>query len=430
MRKVKAVIVGSGVSGLSAAWYLAKKIPKEDALIVEQHSALGGCIQTDVEEGMLIERGPRIFKTAKNRAFLTLIQELDYQKELISSCKKAKGRYIYTENRLQKALSTGGASLFFALAQEWRKKRGATDESIWDFSCRRLGQAVTERIIDPMTLGIYAGDIRKLSILSCFPTLKRWEQEKGSLTKGILCHLFSPKGEKNGSSLFSFQKGVFSFMENLASQIPFPIEYEQGVLTIQKKGDALLVVTEKEVIQAENVILAVPATSAASMLSLLSPTASFLLARICYNLVTSVCVAWEKSVFPCTGIGYLVPSKEKSPILGCLFDSHLFPQQDAHVGSKMTMMLRGSFTKKEDIEKIALEATKKHLKLSIAPSHISYKMDHKQMIPQYFVGHSDLVSSIRSNLPPGIVLTGNYLEGVSVSDCIALSRKEMEQFEK
>ena len=73
-----------------------------------------------------------------------------------------------------------------ALLREWRAPPLEKEETIYDFAVRRFNPNVASLFFDPMTLGIYAGDIRELSMAACFPALKKWELEYGSLAKALL----------------------------------------------------------------------------------------------------------------------------------------------------------------------------------------------------------------------------------------------------
>ena len=67
------LIIGGGISGLSAAYYLAKGgVPRT---ILESRPRLGGVIQTEQVEGCTIEGGPDSFLSAKPAA-LELIRDL------------------------------------------------------------------------------------------------------------------------------------------------------------------------------------------------------------------------------------------------------------------------------------------------------------------------------------------------------------------
>jgi oxygen-dependent protoporphyrinogen oxidase len=39
-------------------------------------------------------------------------------------------------------------------------------------------------------------------------------------------------------------------------------------------------------------------------------------------------------------------------------------------------------------------------------------------LPQYGPGHADLAAAVRAGLPPGVAVTGNFLDGVGVPACL------------
>ena len=59
------------------------------------------------------------------------------------------------------------------------------DETVWEFVLRRFNYDVARLFFDPMVVGIFGGDIRKISVRACFPKLKAWEEKYGSITKGF-----------------------------------------------------------------------------------------------------------------------------------------------------------------------------------------------------------------------------------------------------
>ena len=95
---------------------------------------------------------------------------------------------------------------------EWmRPKKEISDESVWDFVSRRFSSEVAEYFFDPLFKGIFAGDIRKLSIRSCMPLLKEWEERYGSVTKGFFAHFWRKKNKPSKTQIassFSLCKAV------------------------------------------------------------------------------------------------------------------------------------------------------------------------------------------------------------------------------
>lgn len=106
------------------------------------------------------------------------------------------------------------------------------DESIYDFASRRFSPLVAEKLLDPVTSGIFGGDIRNLSVRSCFQMLYDMEQRNGSVVKGMLFGSgqdddrlldgstksdFIRSHERSVS--ISFQSGMSTLIKGLESQI-------------------------------------------------------------------------------------------------------------------------------------------------------------------------------------------------------------------
>ena len=62
MENKKVIIVGGGITGLSAAYFMQKEVKERsltlDIKLIEASSRLGGVIQTEKKDGYIIERGP------------------------------------------------------------------------------------------------------------------------------------------------------------------------------------------------------------------------------------------------------------------------------------------------------------------------------------------------------------------------------------
>lgn len=150
------------------------------------------------------------------------------------------------------------------------------------------------------------------------------------------------------------------------------------------------------------------------------------------NSLAVVNVGYHSSVLNHAGFGYLVPSKEKQKLLGVVWDSSAFPQQNrVKDQTRLTAMIGGShfndFTSYRDDELIemTLRELSTHLSISRKPDFISIK-SMIDAIPQYTVGHQKRIKKIDEELKkisPNINLLGNGYYGISVNDCIARSHK-------
>lgn len=440
MSKKHIIILGSGISGLSAAWQLSKRAPECEITILEEKERAGGWIQSSSMEGFFFELGPRVFKASKSAALLDLIKDLGLE-DKIQLTRGAGERHILHEGKLQSVPSSLSSFLFSPLTRglilplltEWRKKPlAAFDESIAEFITRRFGKKVLDHLFDPLTQGIYAEDPKELSIRSCFGMLKEWEDQYGSITSGLWNELVKKKKEKNssyGGALFTLQGGVENLIKVLIAKVKCHIAYGQKALAVQRTSLNWEVVTQGKVWHADAVFIALPPFEAARVLQGASPEAAKDLSEIPSISITSVLVGFSQDVLRYEGFGYLVGAKEKLPILGAVFDSKTFGDVEKKQ-TRLTLMLKGSGYTKEEIDQCVDLCLKTHLHVEKCPEFQCVHVSEKA-IPKFLVGHKDKVAFIERTLSktfPNCFLLGNYLQGVSVSDCIKRSERQVVHF--
>jgi len=388
----KIVIVGGGISGLAARYRLSRQLPEAEIILYEKSGRLGGCIESS-QDPYFFERGPRTIKASRSGALLQLIEELDLQSEIIYSSKNARKRYLWVDQKLR-PLSSFIPKLIPALLREWRRPYPwAGDESIASFVERRLGKFAAETLFDPLTLGIFAGDIHHLSISACFPELKAMEQGYGSLTRAF----FKRKKEKKTKGLLTLKGGLQTLIDRL----------------VEKGRGAIHVNTPLKELPKERTILAVPSSVVPSFFKGDAVVETFFESVPSVPL-TVVNIAFKEKGLTPKGFGYLVPSKENETILGVVFDSSIFPSQDQEGETRLTVMLRNG-----GIEE-ALSALKRHLRIESFPSAVHVKT-YPHAVPQYGVGHLERVNGFKAHLKehyPHVTCIGNYLEGVSLNSCI------------
>ncbi len=425
MAKKRILILGAGISGLSAAWYLAKKYPDYESVIIEKDLKAGGWMNSNLDGDFLLEKGPRVFKTSRNSDFLQVVQELDFSSSLIPSASDANRRFLWLDGKFQKMpdgifsllFSSLCRPLLFSLFRERNVPSNHLDETIWDFASRRFGQTVAERFFDPLILGIYAGDIKKLSIDSCLPILKKWEREKGSVIKGVFSSLKNKKQKSTFKApLFSFKEGTSSFIQKWISKIPGSIQLGEEILSLKREKGVWQARSLQNTWEGDAVVLALPSFVAAKLLKEEAPETSKLLDMISYEDITTLQMGWKGDVLPFSAFGYLVPTTEKEPVLGVLFDSKMFSKKD----SLITVMIRGVFHEEKELKDIAERIRSNHLKVAEKLDLFSYKK-MENAIPQYFLDHREKKNAILKSLKQeaqNLYLACNYLEGVSVNDCI------------
>ncbi|MBS0621129.1 MAG: protoporphyrinogen oxidase [Verrucomicrobia bacterium] len=431
MGKQRALILGGGISGLAAAWYLSRKAPSLDVILLETTDRLGGWMHTDHTTGFHFEKGPRTLRCDRSPCTLEMAKDLGL--DLVWS--NAKDRYLYLHGKLQHFPTSPWEFLFspltkgwiFALLTEWKREVKRGDESIWDFTRRRFGLAIAEKVFDPLVVGIFGGDAREISVEACFPKLKAWEEEYGSITKGLW------KRKKGGGSkeIFSFRAGMEELVHALSREVSASIRLKQDVQQIGFSDGGVEVRTQDQHYVADYLFCALPADVAARLLKPHVPEASRILEEIPLKGIAVVNAGYHAQVLPVRGFGYLTPTYMDEEILGVIFDSSVFREHNQREEeTRLTINLKYRGWTEEEYLRIAREGLMRQLRIERAPDVIVFK-DSPRAIPQYLVGHMAKMkaaeAALRERLPRCAFL-GNYWQGISVEHCVALAKQKVNAF--
>jgi oxygen-dependent protoporphyrinogen oxidase len=410
---IDVAIIGAGISGLSCAWEL-KKLGIE-TLVLEAGSRPGGVIRTEKINGYQVEAGPNSFQAAAPA--LRLVEEAGLWEELLAPAPNAP-RFVYWDGKLRKfpfgPLTLAGVVRI--LREPFVRSKTAGDESVRDFFIRRVGRQAHDRLVAPALTGIYAGDTATLSMAAVFPKIIQMEREHGSLTRAFLKSVRTrskPAGlsrPKPKGSVFSFSDGVERLPKRLAEQLR--IEYNIAHAGI---GDAAATV------------VAIPAHVAADLLQKRNTGLATLLNQIQYAPMVIAAVSLPDHSFkePLQGFGFLVPRDQGLHLLGALFSSALFPGRAPKGQELLTCFVGGMFEPEaidwpdERVWEVVCPEIKSALHTSDMPEPVAlFRQPHA--IPQYSIGHARWVAAVREQLQstPGLFITSNYLEGVSVPACI------------
>ena len=446
------VILGAGISGLATAWFLKRFLGPEVRLTIVEKDRIGGWIQTFQKESFLFEQGPRSCRTkGSGHETLALVEALGIQDQVLVPPRDARHRYIYGPQGLQRLPSHLWEIPFNPLTRGWLKalwrdlrmpKCQTDDESIQAFFSRRIGQLWVENLIDPFISGIYAGDCTRLSLKSCFPLFDRWEQQRGSLLMGAWHHQASHKFQSSFIQsicrfpLFSFKQGMETLPRALAQSLNDCLFTKQKAVNLSFNVTGIEIELENgERLAADHVISTLPTFALGSLLSNY-PVLTTKLNELCYATVVAVNIGFNASVLPLKGFGYLVPSKMRLPILGCIWDSSLFPQQNFEDHqTRLTMMMGGSHhpeieqMSEQAVIEHALRALHQHLGIRANPRMVQVKKAQKA-IPQFEVRYSIWKREVQDAmhlLSPRLTLSGSGWTGVSINDCIAQARQVAQQ---
>ena len=438
MDNAEAIIVGGGISGLSLAYFLLKRNPELDLKLIEAEKRAGGKIITEKVSGFLCEGGVNGFLSNKPST-IKLAQELNI--EPVKGSESAKKRYILIDGKLTEVPSNPLKFFLSSLLSFSGKIRmireyfipplkEEKDESVEEFVSRRVGREFYEKLIDPMSTGIYAGDSSRMSMKSCFPKVYFLEKKYGGLIKGLLALKKERKDVKAQPEtvLMSFKGGMLELINSLESKLEGKIIKGKKVTgCIYENGPYRVFLESGETIATKKIIFACPAHETAQIVKDFDKELSDILNSIPYPPLSVVALGFKREQigFGIDLYGFLVPYREKRKILGTLFDSSIFPNRAPEGYVLLRSMIGGRRTPElallpdEKLIDLALSELREIIKIKGEPKFIKI-FRWERAIPQYEVGHEEKLKRINQILEkyPGLYLTGNAYRGVSVNDCI------------
>lgn len=197
-------IVGGGLTGLTAAYYLGHAKPEWTITLYEQAPRFGGKIQTQHVDDFVVELGPDSYLGRKTE-MTDLVHDLGLGDALVSN--ETGQAFVYDKGSIHPipggsimGIPTEMMPFVKATLISWPGKLRAGldyfkkpyqldengDVSIGHFFKYHLGQEMMDKLIEPLLAGIYGGDIYKISLLSTFPHFIQVEQKYGNMVKGMM----------------------------------------------------------------------------------------------------------------------------------------------------------------------------------------------------------------------------------------------------
>ncbi len=332
------IIVGGGLSGLTAAQKLTFKNPDHNLLILEKRSRTGGCIQSHHQQRYIAEIGPHGFLDNCQES-KELLAETGLDNESVKAPLLKFVRYVYLHGKLNLIEQTP-FKLLKAPLIPWKDKfrvlkelvrpplRGEPTVAKWvDY---RFGPALLP-YLDAALTGTYAGDFNRLKIDAVMPGVRKIEKEHGSVIRGLLTNMWRAK--KSGSkqklampAMTSFPGGMQRLTDKLAE--PFldagKIRTETTVTKISKLDGEWQVETEDgQFFQSKNLVVALPINASLALLRDIDPDMP--LQSVPEPKIATVVFGFDNGATLPPGFGFLTPEVEKRFTLGTLFSSNMFP---------------------------------------------------------------------------------------------------------
>lgn len=447
-------IIGGGISGLSAAFYLEKARVAGAELeytLFESGQRLGGSMCSDWVDGCLVEAGPDSFLTEKPWA-ASLCKELGIADQLIGSNDAQRKTYILVNGKLvvmpdglmfmvPTRLVPTALSPLFSWATKVRMARELLhpprpmqdDESIAELVQRHFGAEVVDRLADPLLSGVYGGDAAKLSARAVLPRFVEMEEKYGSLSLAMLAahkKMAQAAHKQPPRPLFtSLKDGMQQMVDAIVARLePDSIRLRSHVLRIYPESSGWRVAIEMNGDERyDAVILATPANAAGTLLDGVNRGLARDLLDITYSSSVTVALGYYQDQIKKlpAGFGFLVPRSEGTRMLACTFVHNKFPHRAPKGKGILRCFLGGArdeailgFTDDEILETVHREL-KDILKLDARPI-FSRVYRWRGAMAQYEPGHIARVQRIEQRVAeiPGLALAGNAYHGIGVPDCI------------
>ena len=424
-------VIGGGVTGLAAAYELRAQAPDARIIVFEASDRLGGKVMTTSFAGRSVDAAADAF-LARVPWGLELCRELGIDTQLVSPAQQSA--YVWCDGalrRLPSGLVLGVPTDFDALQASGivpgpvevhpaaRPLAAGDDVSVGSLIRSQLGDAVFERLVDPLLGGINAGDGDHLSIRAAAPQLADAAERDRDLVAALRA---AQPASTPGPVFHAPVGGMGAIIDGLvdaltASDVELRLE-----AAVARVGD----------VDADGVVVAAPAFGAAELLGPDAPKTAALLADIDYASVVLVTLSYpnDARTRPLDASGFLVPRTEGLLMTATSWSSSKWAQLDDGATTIVRVSTgrfgdeRGAGLADDALVRALLPEVEATSGLRGEPAEVAV---HRwpRSFPQYAVGHLDRVDRIENTIAeeaPHVVLAGAALRGLGVPACIRQGR--------
>ena len=452
-RPRRVAIIGGGISGLAAAHRVTELDAATEVTLFETSSCVGGILQTDRRDGWLIERSADMFTTREPWA-VDLCRRIGIADELIETDARFRRAFVVRQGRLIPVpegftlmspakvwpiVKTPLLSPLGKLRLAWEyftpARRDGADESLESFVVRRFGREAFDRLIQPLIGGIYTADPAKLSMAATLPQFLEMESQHGSLIRGMRRKGPGARGQEPGASGARYglfvapREGMQRLVDAVAARLPAGCVRLNSPVERIERGEPWRLFVRGQVTPElfDEMILAAPGAVSSRLLKMVDGELASLIERIPHAGCSVAVLGVQRNQIkhPLDGFGFVVPAVEKRRIIAGSMASVKFPGR-APEGKVLLRVFVGGALQPElgelpedEIRQLVQEELRELIGLSGEPEFCEV-VRWLGMMPQYHVGHLDLVARIeaRAAAIPHFALAGNAFRGVGIPFCI------------
>jgi protoporphyrinogen/coproporphyrinogen III oxidase len=438
------VIVGGGIAGLAAAYFLRDS--GVSVTVLEGSGRLGGKLAVSQIGGVAVDEGAEALLLTRPEG-TGLVADLGLDLVPAGTTTAAiwsrdelrplpKRQFMGVPSDMAELTKSGVVSPDGVARAALDLTAPATerdeDVAVGAYVGGRLGSEVVDRLVDPLLGGVYAGLSGELSFEATLPALAAASGKHASLAQAA--------GSLLPSGVPGPPRPVFGTLVNGLGELPAAVAKASGatvrtgamVRELARADESRWRLTigptpAPEYIDADAVILAVPARPAGRLLSGVAPAASAGLGGIPYASMAIVTLAYPRGAFPGQrGSGYLVPAVDGHAVKAVTFTTvkwpHLLDELDI-VRCSIGRIGEEALLQREDADLVSLAAGELALASGVAGVPVASRVSRwGGALPQYTVGHLDRVARVRSALPEGLAVCGAAYDGVGIPACVGTAR--------
>lgn len=452
--RLHVAILGGGIAGLSAAWYLQQATAREGLPIsytlIEQDDRWGGKIRSEqierdgVADAWVLEAGPDGLLTRKPWA-LALARELKLDNHFLFVNRENSRTFVLHRGRLvplpaglqllaptqwlpflRSPLFSLRGKLRVALDLLTPPRRPISDESLASFVRRRFGDEALQRVAEPLMAGVFNAQPERQSIQATFPQFAAFERTHGSVIRGLrAASRRQPPSE--APAFLSFDAGNQTLVDALVSQLDGELRLNSTARHITRTiaGGYALSLDDGESLDADAVIFATPASATAPLIRDVAPEAAALLDGIRYAGIGAIYLAYRQSDIghPLNGTGVVIPTSESRYIDGVTWVSSKWNHRAPQGFALVRVFFGGPHTREmlevDDDTLTSVVQGELAAILGVRTEPLFTRIFRwPDGYPQYDVGHLERVAAIEAALPSGVFVAGSSYRGVGVPDCI------------
>ena len=455
----RVAIVGGGIAGLAAAFFL--RDAPVSVTVLEGSPRLGGKLAVSQVAGIAVDEGAEAL-LARRPEGTGLIRAAGLAGQLVAPGTTAAR--IWSRERMRPLprrqvmgvpadlddlarsglLSAGGMARARADPGLPTTPRDG-DVAVASYVGARFGRELVDRLVDPLLGGVYAGRSEELSFEATLPGLAEESRRHPSLTEaaGVLMPprpAAADAGSAAEATVFTtLAGGLGTLPAAVAAASGAEVRTEAMVRELARTPDGWRLTVGSAhapaCLDADAVVLAIPAQPAGRLLTGLpgAADARAALAQIAYASMAIVTLAYPASRFPAPleGSGYLVPAVDGRPVKAVTFSSvkwpHLRAADPGMVVVRCSLGRAGEeqLLQRDDADLAALAAADLSAATGVRGEPAGARVTRwGGALPQYTVGHVGRVKRIRAGVAsePGLAVCGAAYDGIGIPACIATAR--------